>query len=65
MTSVLLVLLSLAALGSSLAMFFASRGLPWAADALALVSALSGLGGFVLMVAFTIRRARWPGEARP
>jgi pilus assembly protein TadC len=65
MTSVLLVLLSVAALGSSLALLFASLGLPWAADALAVAAALGGLGGFVLTAAFTIRRARRLGGARP
>jgi uncharacterized membrane protein YhaH (DUF805 family) len=66
MTSILLVLLSLAALGASLALLAASLGLPLLADALVAASALCGLGAFVLVAVFTVRRARQLGkEARP
>jgi uncharacterized membrane protein YhaH (DUF805 family) len=63
MTSALLVLLSLAALGASLALLAASLGLVLLADALATASALSGLAAFVLVAAFTVRRARQLGKA--
>ena len=63
MTSALLVLLSLAALGASLALLAASLGLALLADALATASALGGLAAFVLVAAFTVRRARQLGKA--
>jgi hypothetical protein len=63
MTSVLLVLLALAALGASLALLAASLGLTLVADALAAASALGGLTAFVLVAAFTVRRARQLGKA--
>ncbi len=63
MTSALLVLLSLAALGASLALLAASFGLALLADALATASALGGLAAFVLVAAFTVRRARQLGKA--
>jgi uncharacterized membrane protein YhaH (DUF805 family) len=63
MTSALLVLLSLAALGASLALLAASLGLAVLADVLATASALGGLAAFVLVAAFTVRRARQLGKA--
>jgi uncharacterized membrane protein YhaH (DUF805 family) len=66
MTSALLVLLSQAALGASLALLAASLRLALLADVLATASALGGLAAFVLVAAFTVRRARQLGkEARP
>jgi uncharacterized membrane protein YhaH (DUF805 family) len=62
MTSVLLVLLSLAALGASLAVLAASLGLVLLADVLAAAAALGGLAAFVLVAAFTVRRARQLGK---
>lgn len=64
-TSVLLVLLSVAALGSSLALLAASAGLTGPADLLAGTSALAGLGSFVVAAVFTVRRARRLGRPRP
>jgi hypothetical protein len=63
MTSGLLVLLSLAALGASLALLAARLGLTALADALAVASALCGLAAFVLVAAYTVRRARQLGRA--
>ncbi len=63
MTSALLVLLSLAVLGASLALLAASLGLSVLADVLAAASGLSGLAAFVVVAAFTVRRARQLGKA--
>lgn len=63
MTSGLLVLLSLGALGASLALLAARLGLATLADALAVGSALCGLAAFVLVAAYTVRRARQLGRA--
>ena len=64
-TIVLLILLSVAALGSSLALLAASLGLAVPADVLAVTSAVSGLGAFGVATTFTIRRARRLRRARP
>ena len=63
MTSALLVLLSFAALCSSGALLAANLALPLLADGLAVTAALCGLAAFVLVAAFTVRRARRLGRA--
>lgn len=66
MTSVLLVLLTVAALSASLALLMAQQGLPLIADTLAVTAALCGLAAFGLVAGYTVRRARRLGkEARP
>jgi hypothetical protein len=66
MTSVLLVLLTVAALGASLALLTAHLGLPWLADALAFTAAGCGLAAFGLVAVHTVRSARRLGKgARP
>jgi len=66
MTGALLVLLSLAALCASTALLSASWGAPVLADTLAAIAALSGLVAFIMVVVFTVRRARRAaGTARP
>jgi hypothetical protein len=66
MTSVLLVLLSVAALSASLALLVAHLGLPRLADTLAITATLCGLAAFGLVAGYTVRRARRLGkEARP
>jgi hypothetical protein len=64
MTGVLLSLLSVAALGASLALLSARLGLGGPADVLATASAACGLAAFLLVAGLTIRRARRPGGAR-
>ena len=63
MTSVLLVVISLAALCASLALLVANLGLRLLADVLAVTSALCGFAAFALVAAFTVRRARRLGKA--
>jgi hypothetical protein len=66
MTSVLLVLLTVAALGASFALLVAYLGLPWLADTLAFTAAGCGLAAFGLVAVYTVRRARQLGKgARP
>lgn len=66
MTSVLLVLLTGAALGASLALLTAHLGLPRLADTLAFTAAGCGLAAFGLVAGHTVRRARRLGKgARP
>lgn len=60
MTSVLLVLLTGAALGASFALLTAHVGLPWLADALAFTAAGCALTAFGLVAGYTVRRARLP-----
>jgi len=62
MTSVLLVLLTVAALGASFALLVAHLGLPWLADALAVTAAVCGLAAFGLVAGYTVRRARQIGK---
>ena len=62
MTSVLLVLLTVAALGASFALLAAQLGLPWLADALAFTAAGCGLAAFGLVAGYTVRRARQLGK---
>jgi len=63
MTSGLLVLLSLAALGASLALLAARLGAAALADAFAITSALCGLVAFLLVAVYSARRARQLGRA--
>jgi hypothetical protein len=66
MTSVLLVLLTVAALGASFALLVAHLGLPWLADTLAFTAAGCGLAAFGLVAGYTVRRARQLGKgSRP
>lgn len=66
MSGGLLVLLSAAALGTSLALLAATLGWAALADALVATAALGGLGAFALVARSTVRRARQLGErARP
>lgn len=66
MTSVLLVLLTVAALSASFALLVAHLGLPWLADTLAVTAAGCGLAAFGLVAGYTVRRARRLGKgARP
>lgn len=62
MTSVLLVLLTVAALGASFALLVAHLGRPWLADALAVTAAVCGLAAFGLVAGYTVRRARQIGK---
>ena len=62
MTSVLLALLTVAALGASFALLVAHLGLPWLADTLAVASAVCGLAAFGLVAGYTVRRARQLGK---
>lgn len=62
MTSVLLVLLTLAALGASAGLLAAHLGLPGVADTLALTGAACGFVAFSLVVAYTAHRARAMGK---
>jgi hypothetical protein len=61
-TSVLLVLLTVAALGASFALLAAHLGLPRLADALAFTAAGCGLAAFGLVAGYTVRRARRIGK---
>lgn len=66
MTSVLLVLLTVAALGASFALLAAYLSLPWLADTLAFIAAGCGVAAFGLVAGYTVRRARQLGKgARP
>lgn len=62
MTSVLLVLLTVAALSASLALLTAHLGPPRLADILAVAAAVCGLAAFGLVAGYTVRRARGLGK---
>ena len=63
MTSILLVLLTVAALSASLALLTAHLGLPVLADTLAITAALCGLAALGLVAGYTVRHARRLGKA--
>lgn len=65
MTSALLVLLSLAALSVSVAFLSAALDLPFLADVLVAIAAVSGVAAFLATAVFTVRRARASGRAVP